>query len=54
MDYTTVIHSIEIRKIIKKKLSVPSFVEYMNETAVKALFAQPDKKRPKVCATNFL
>jgi site-specific recombinase XerD len=53
MDSTTVIHNIEIRKITKKKLSTPSFVEYMNETAVKALFAQPDIKTSKGLRNQF-
>ena len=54
MEPTTVIHQAELCKVPRKKPDKPEIIEYMSESAVKAILAQPDTSTPKGLRDQFL
>lgn len=54
MEPTTVIHQAELCKVPRKKPDKPEIIEYMSESAVKAVLEQPDTNMPKGLRHQFL
>jgi site-specific recombinase XerD len=54
MEPTAVIYQAELAKVPRKKPDKPELIDYMSETAVKAILAQPDTSTPKGLRDRFL
>jgi len=54
IEPTTVVYFADIQKVPKKNPVKPNIVDYMNETAIKALLAQPDILTKKGFRDRFL
>jgi len=54
MEPTTVVYQAELAKVPRKKPTKPEVIEYMSETAVKSILAQPNTAMPKGLRDQFL
>ena len=53
MDPTVIVRQIELRKVPQKKTAKPEMIEFMSESAVKALLQQPDTSTQRGLRDQF-